>query len=286
MSYYDRLSKVAQEQGINKNLSSLSSVKSQAEDTFNQNVGNVNQLASQQMDEFMKIGGKHFAEHTGIKLATKYIVKPRMAKLKGQQDALDAKTSQAQDKLSGETDEITTRAQGRLGGGETEDAYKLGDGNIVGASQRPTGGGRLDDTGGEAMDGKVVPKGQTQGSEADVMDKETGLRASEDARLSEITDTAKMGAGEEVGGIMSKVSKGLDFLGPIGELAQLGVMLGEGIKNAFQQHKDQLSDIKDEHQNIGASQQASEYMGMSRPSFGSMALPSFDTSKSGAMLQQ
>lgn len=293
MSYYDRLQKVAQEQGINKNISSLSSVKQQAEDTFNQNVGDQNQLATKGIDDFMKIGGKHFAEHTGIKLAQKYVVNPRMAKFKAQQAEMDANQESrlsSSGKLAQETDEITSRGASRLAQGETEQAYRLGGGantnEIVGASQRPTGGNRLDDTGGEAMEGKVVPKGSSGAHPDDVMDSTTGLKASEEARLGEITDTAKMTAGEEVGGVMSKVSKGLDFLGPIGELAQLGVMLGEGIKNAVEQHKEQLSDIKSEHQNIGAGQQATEYMGMSRPSFGSMALPSFDTSKSSAMLQQ
>lgn len=290
MSYYDRLQKSAQQAGIDKSVSSLSSIKSQAEDTFNQNVGNQNQLATQQVDEFMKIGGKHFAEHTGIKLAQKYILKPRQAKLKAQQESLDAKTNQAQGKLSTETDEITSRAEGRLGDDNVnvEPAYKMGDGSIVGESARPAAvsaqGTRVET--GEAMEGKVVPKGAEGVHPDDVLDTNTGLKASEEARLGEIGDTAKTMGSEEVGGVFSSISKGLDFLGPVGEIAQLGVMLGEGIKNAVEQHKTQLSDIKDEHQNIGASQQASEYLGMSRPNFGSMALPSFDTSKSSAMLQQ
>tara|TARA_R110002012_G_scaffold38022_1_gene106227 strand:+ start:1901 stop:2782 length:882 start_codon:yes stop_codon:yes gene_type:complete len=293
MSYYDRLQAVRQEQGINPNVSSLGNIKAQAEDTFNQNVGDINQLATKQLDDFAKIGGKHFAEHSAMKLAKKYVINPRMAKLKGQQAELDASKQSRLGDLSKETDEITQRGETRLGQGETEPAYKVNYGGentneIVGASQRPTGVGRTgeDYDSGTAMEGKVVPKGSSGTNADDVMDAKTGLRASEEARLGAITDTSKAVAGEEVGGVISKVSKGLDFLGPVGEIAQLGVMLGEGIKNAVEQHRDQLKDIASEHQNIGAISQASEYMGMSRPNFGSMALPSFDTSKSSAMLQQ
>ena len=81
MSYYDRLQKSIQEQGINKSADALGNIQSKATDAFNKNVGNVNQLATQQIDEFMKTGGRHFAEHTGIKLANKYVVQPIKAKM-------------------------------------------------------------------------------------------------------------------------------------------------------------------------------------------------------------
>ena len=79
---------------------------------------------------------------------------------------------------------------------------------------------------------------------------------------------------------------GLDFLGPVGELASLGIALGEGIKTAVEAHRNSKQDISSEGSAIQTGAQASMYAGMNRPSFGSMALPSFDTSKSSAMLQQ
>jgi hypothetical protein len=294
MSYYDRLQGVLSEQEApQKGLNQLADAKEYAEDAFSKAVGDANNIASKQMDDFMKIGAKHYAEHAGVKLMKQYVVKPRMDKLAGQQAELDASKQQRIGKLSGEADEITTRGQTRLAETDTEPAYRVNYGGentneIVSASRRPTGAGRTgeDYDSGTAMEGKVVARG-SEGVNADnVMDAQTGLRASEEGRLSDIVDATKGIAGEEVGGIISKVSKGLDFLGPIGEVAQLGVMAVEGIKNAVEAHKEQTKDISTEQSSIASATQAGEYMGMSRPNFGSMALPSFDTSKSSAMLQQ
>jgi len=290
MSYYDRLQKVAQEQGINKNMSSLSSVKSQAEDSFNENVGNMNQIASGAIRGDLKVAGRHIGIAEAKHLGSKYLMKGAKQKLADSRTALDNKNEMNRTKMSGETDEITERGMGRLGtdadgvatGDKVENAYRLtGSNDIVGEAHPYR---QL--TFNEPIEGKVVPKGNNITHESDLMDKDTGLRATEGTRLGEIADTAKASAGEEVGGVLSKISKVGDVLGPVGEVVSLGMMLGEGIKNAVDAHKEQGKDLSSEHQNIGASQQSSQYMGMSRPSFGSMALPSFDTSKSSAMLQQ
>ena len=290
MSYYDRLQKVAQEQGINKNISSLSSVKSQAEDSFNENVGNMNQIASGAIRGDLKVAGRHIGIAEAKHLGSKYLMKPAKQKLADSRTALDNKNEMNRTKMSGETDEITERGMGRLGtdadgvatGDKVENAYRLtGSQQIVGESHPYR---QLSFN--EPIEGKVVPKGNNYTHESDLMDNKTGLRGTEDTRLGEIADTAKASAGEEIGGAMSKISKIGDVLGPVGEVVSLGMMLGEGIKNAVDAHREQGKDLSSEHQNIGASQQSSQYMGMSRPSFGSMALPSFDTSKSSAMLQQ
>ena len=90
-----------------------------------------------------------------------------------------------------------------------------------------------------------------------------------------------------VRGVAGKVAEGgLDMLPGIGEFAMLGGALGEAIHKAHQIHKEQ-----DTAQGIGklagqASVQAGQYVGNNRPSFGSMALPSFDTSHVSSALTE
>lgn len=292
MSYYDRLQGAmsSMESSGAGHLNQLNEVKEQAQDQFSGAAGQLSSVASNALKGDLKIAGRHIGMKEGKELVGKYLIKPRMAKLQARQKSMDADIQNKQKGLSDETDEITGRAQGRLGtdSANVEDAYKMGDGSIVGESARPTAtsaqGTRVET--GEAMEGKVVPKGAEGVNEADVLDKDTGLKSIEQDRLGEIADSAKTLGSEEVGGVMSKVSKGLDFLGPIGELASLGVMLGEGIKTAVEAHKNSKEDISSESSSLQTGAQASMYAGMNRPSFGSMALPSFDTSKSSAMLQQ
>ena len=289
MSYYDRLQgqlgEVASSGG--GKLNQLNQVKSKAQDAFAEASGDLSGFGAKQLDQFMKMGAKHVAEHTALKLVSKKVVAPMKAKLADQNTALDASKEQRIGKLSGESDEIATRAEGRLTQGTTEDAYKMADGSIVGDSARGMGvGGGSVRAGGEAVEGKVVPTGSQNTHPDDMMDKDSGLKDVESERLGEIADTGKAIAGEEVGGWAGTASKVLDFLGPVGEIAQLGVMLGEGIKNAVEGHKEQMKDMGTETSAISSGAQASMYAGMNRPSFGSMALPSFDTSKSSVMLQQ
>lgn len=282
MSYYDRLQGVLSEQEApQKGLNQLQSTKEYAEDAFSKAVGDANNIASTQMDDFMKIGAKHYAEHAGIKLMKQYVVKPRMDKLAQAKESLEASKQARIGRLGQETDDLTAGGEARLVG--AEDAYRLGDGSVVGESARPSmtsARGTQVQAAGEKVEGKSI---DVQGN---LIDKETGLTEEEGGRLGEIVGATKDIAGEEVGGIISKVSKGLDFLGPLGEVAQLGVMAVEGIKNAVEAHKEQKEDLDTEQSSIASSTQAGEYIGMSRPNFGSMALPSFDTSKSSAMLQQ
>ena len=293
MSYYDRLQGAmsGMESSGSSHLNQLNEVKEKAQDQFSGASGQMSAIASTALKGDLKIAGRHIGMKEGLELGNKYIMKPRMAKLQAKQKSMDAKNTQEQGKLSGETDEITTRAEGRLGvdSANVEDAYRMGDGSIMGASARPSAtsqaGTRVTNDG-EAIEGKVVPKGATDVHEDDLLGKDTGLKTMEDDRLGEIADTAKTLGGEEVGGIMSKVSSAMDFLGPIGELASLGVMLGEGIKTAVEAHKNAKDDAGSETSAIQTGAQAGMYAGMNRPSFGSMALPSFDTSKSSAMLQQ
>ena len=293
MSYYDRLQGAmgGMESSGSKHLNQLNEVKEKAQDQFSGASGMLSSVASNAMKGDLKIAGRHIGMAEAKHLGSKYIMKPLRARAK-------AKMETQQKGLSDETNEITTRGEGRLGAdsANVEDAYKLADGSIVGAGARPSAtsaqGTRVES--GEALEGKVVPKGTGEADEEgnptkahpdDVLDKDTGLKVGEDARLGEITKSAKL-IGDDSVGVVSKISKGLDFLGPVGELASLGVMLGEGIKTAVEAHKNSKSDISSESSSIQTGAQASMYAGMNRPSFGSMALPSFDTSKSSAMLQQ
>ena len=285
MSYYDRLQKSIQEQGINKSADALGNIQSKATDAFNKNVGNVNQLATQQIDEFMKTGGRHFAEHTGIKLANKYVVQPIKAKMEAKVQAQkDADSFTKENNVSGQR-ELSETGEGRLTAGTNEAHYDFGANDGVDANQFKMGAD------GNATDGRAVANPRVSETHAysqddQLINKESGLTPMEETHMGILKDQATSMEGEEVGSVLSKVSKIGDFLGPVGEIAQLGVMLGEGIKNAVEQHKNQVKDISGETQNIGAMNQAAEYAGMNRPSFGSMALPSFDTSKSSVMTQQ
>lgn len=293
MSYYDRLQGAmsGMESSGTSHLNQLNEVKEKAQDQFSGASGQMSAIASNALKGDLKIAGRHIGMKEGLELGNKYIMKPRMAKLQARQKSMDADVQNKQSQLSSETDEITSRAEGRLGADSVnvEPAYKMGDGSIVGESARPTATsaqGTIVSHEGEAMEGKVVPKGAEGVNEADVMAKDTGLKSMEEDRLGEIANSAKTLGSEEVGGVMSKVSSAMDFLGPIGELASLGVMLGEGIKTAVEAHKNAKDDAGSETSAIQTGAQAGMYAGMNRPSFGSMALPSFDTSKSSAMLQQ
>lgn len=278
MSYYDRLQSAysGMEGAGSKHLNQLNETKEKAQDAFSMASGGLQQVASNALKGDLKIAGRHIGLKEGKEFAMKHIIEPRRAKLAVKQTELDARNAT-------EKSNIETTGQGRVDAttGTTEDAYKMGDGTIIGASKRPDGSGHdfLTEDRGEAVEGKVVNKGLENGTEKDLMDSTTGQTAEETARIATMT-------GEEVGGAFSTISKGLGFLGPVGEVASLGMMLYEGIKTAHEAHKDAKDDNAGEGSAIQTGAQASMYAGMNRPSFGSMALPSFDTSKSSAMLQQ
>ena len=286
MSYYDRLQGSMNQMGSSgaEHLNQLNQTKQKAQDQFSEASGQLSSVASNAMKGDLKIAGRHIGFAEAKHLGSKYIIKPLKARKQANMET-------QQKSLSDETNEITTRGETRLAG-ETRDAVRLDPkvGQAAGEGDIVAGGGAWSGNRNEVpMEGKVVPK-DSGGSKVathpdDVLDKETGLKASEDARLGEITKSAKI-LGDDGAGVMGKLSKGLDFLGPVGELASFGVMLGEGIKTAVEAHRNSKEDISSEGSAIQTGAQASMYAGMNRPSFGSMALPSFDTSKSSAMLQQ
>ena len=278
MSYYDRLQGAmsGMESAGAGHLNQLNETKEKASDAFSSFQGGIQSVASNALKGDLKIAGRHIGLKEGKDFAMKHVIEPRRAKMAVKQTELDGRNAT-------EKGNIETTGQGRVDAttGTTEDAYKMGDGSIIGASKRPDGSGHdfLTEDRGTAVEGKVVNKGTENGTDSDLMDSTTGLKTEETSRLADM-------AGEEVGGAFSKISKGLDFLGPAGEVASLGMMLFEGIKTAHEAHHDAKVDNAGEGSAIQTGAQASMYAGMNRPSFGSMALPSFDTSKSSAMLQQ
>ena len=126
--------------------------------------------------------------------------------------------------------------------------------------------------------------------------RETGLTTSEESRLGlreatgiyrSIPETAQaagrsvMAAGEKTFG-----EAAMDALPGIGEAIAFAGGLGEGIHKAHVAHLDQLQDAKQTATAVASESMAQMYSGFNRPSFGSMALPSFDTSHGGSALLQ
>ena len=169
MSYYDRLQKVIQEQegGSEKVQQTLDLAKMTDQADLTQQQSNVGTLMTGEVNKFV--------EEFGIKQASKMVLKgvgskfiaPRIkaGRVQADKDIAVKKGQIAEGKQT--TQEITDTAQGRVAqprpdGGENEPAYKIGEGDnatYAGESMRPTGAGLRDNTGGEAVEGKVVPKG-------------------------------------------------------------------------------------------------------------------------------
>ena len=123
--------------------------------------------------------------------------------------------------------------------------------------------------------------------DGEMFDRETGMTAGESGKVAQ--STAEMGelaegASEAAGS--TALEMGLEAIPVIGEIAGIGLGLGEGIKDGIDSHKEQLKDQANMVADNANINTAMKYSGFSRPSFGSMALPSFDTSKSSALLQE
>ena len=298
MSYYDRLQKVIQEQegGSAKVQQALDLAKMTDQADITQQQSNVGTLMTGEVNKF--------AEEFGIKQASKLVLKgigkkfivPRIKAQRVQLDKdIQLKKGQiAEGKQT--TQQVTDTAQERVAqprpaGGENEPAYKIGEGDdatYAGESQRPTGSGLRDDTGGVEMEGKVVPKGtKVTDTGVEPIDASTGLTEAETARLAGIKDFADT-AGEDVLKMGAKTigEQALDAIPVVGEVLMMGAMFGGMIHSGHHAHVQQMADEATEKTDLQNEQSAQLYSGFNRPSFGSMALPSFDTSKNPAMLQE
>tara|TARA_R110002072_G_scaffold253987_1_gene412868 strand:- start:7541 stop:8713 length:1173 start_codon:yes stop_codon:yes gene_type:complete len=129
--------------------------------------------------------------------------------------------------------------------------------------------------------------GQMGDSVDEALDRTTGLSRTEQSTADTLTGeevTAEAGA-EALGGA-TIAETALSAIPVIGEIVGLGLGLGEGIKDGIKTAKEtaqQTLDMKADDQNINNTV---KYAGYNRPNFGSMALPSFDTSHSSALLQE
>lgn len=207
MSYYDRLQKVIQEQegGSGKVQQALDLAKMDDQADISQQQSNVGTLMTGEVNKF--------AEEFGIKQASKMVLKGVgkkfiVPRIKAQRVQLDKDIQLKKGQIAeGEktTQQVTDTAQGRVAqprpeGGENEPAYKIGEGDTAeyaGESQRPTGSGLRDDTGGVEMEGKVIPKGTKVGDGVEPIDASTGLTEAETARLAGIKDFGEQ-AGEDI----------------------------------------------------------------------------------------
>tara|TARA_R110002126_G_scaffold51879_5_gene141708 strand:+ start:2160 stop:3332 length:1173 start_codon:yes stop_codon:yes gene_type:complete len=151
--------------------------------------------------------------------------------------------------------------------------------HLTGAN--PFSGQTVRSTGGRDVTGQM---GDTP---TEALDRTTGLTTAEQTTADGLT-TAEIGATEgatELGGA-TLAETALSAVPIIGEIVGLGVGLGEGLHDGIKTAKEtaqQTLDIKGDEMNVN---NAVKYAGFDRPNFGSMALPSFDTSHSSALLTE
>tara|TARA_R110000803_G_scaffold77315_1_gene142150 strand:- start:7531 stop:8703 length:1173 start_codon:yes stop_codon:yes gene_type:complete len=143
---------------------------------------------------------------------------------------------------------------------------------------------------GETMAGEGGAKevvGQMGDTQAETLDRATGLTSGETSGAEVLTKEASTLA--EAGGealASTGLETALSAVPIIGEIAGIGFGLYKGISTGIQSHKDQVKDQAAELVDNSNINTTMKYAGFNRPSFGSMALPSFDTSKSATLLQE
>ena len=161
----------------------------------------------------------------------------------------------------------------------------IGDGE-EGASTVLRGANPMTGTGMGGTEGRQVT-GQMGDTPNEMLDRTTGLTAEEQTTADTLT-TAEIGATEgatALGGA-TLAESALSAIPVIGEIVGLGLGIGEALHDGIKTAKataQQSLDIKADDMNVN---NAVKYAGFDRPNFGSMALPSFDTSHSSALLTE
>lgn len=148
----------------------------------------------------------------------------------------------------------------------------------------------------DAGDQAVAALGQERGalSTRGAIDETTGLLPGEDAGLGSRAG-ALAGAGEDVAAATAAgtdaaaytaADLAMDAIPGIGELA--GAIFGvyEATRSPLQQNKKLLQDQADEAKNVSAEQTDDQHELNTRPSFGSIAMPTFDTSTQPGLLSE
>lgn len=296
MSYYDRLQKVIQEQegGTDKVQQALDLAKESSQADLQQQQSNVGTLMTGEVNKFVEEFGIKHASKLVLKGIGKKVVTPFVKQTRALRDQ-DIQLKQGDIEYGkGISKDIRTKAQDRVEESnpfnQNEQAFKIGEGEnteYVSASNRPTGGMRRDNTGGTEVEGKVVPKGTKVGDDVQPMDATTGLTDVETARLAGIKTTEDAAVGDIAKlGAKTIGEQALDVVPVLGEIAMMGAMFGGMIHTGHHAHVQQMADEAKEQTDLTNVQSADLYSGFNRPAFGSMALPSFDTSKNPAMLQE
>ena len=202
-------------------------------------------------------------------------------------EGIEEKQGQIQD-LGQEAGELAERGAGRLESGEVEASA----GRLESAgrftqeasglrTETEIGGG--DELGVGARATNVSYGGET----AETYSTSEGLTTAETARATAIR-TEATGLGEEITADAgaTALETAVSAIPVVGEIIGLGTAIGEGLKTAFETHRAQMRDQAKMASASAIGEQAQEYAGFNRPSFGTMALPSFDTSKSNVALSE
>lgn len=173
-----------------------------------------------------------------------------------------------------EQDAIGDAEQGVTQGGSTA---------LTGAN--PFTGGNVGGTAETGFNSNIT--GRMGDREGEMFDRETGMTAGETGKVAQSTaEMGELASGASEAAGATALETGLEAIPVIGEIAGVGLGLFEGVKDGIKSHIEQLKDqasMVADNANINT---AMKYSGFSRPNFGSMALPSFDTSKSSALLNQ
>tara|TARA_R110002012_G_scaffold2822_4_gene13373 strand:+ start:1372 stop:2277 length:906 start_codon:yes stop_codon:yes gene_type:complete len=301
MSYYERLQKVIGEQegGTGKVQQAIDLAKEKDQADFQETQSKEQAILPAELNKF--------GEEFGIKMASKLFLKKAVAPLVKRQvqagrEALDARGVEAEGKIADlgkEAGQIYDTAGQRMAIGQpvTETTDVAGGTGITAttgdAGMFGTNAGRV--TNDMTIGARTAPTQETEvgrrlpaDEEGDMGTAESGgLTQAETARLAGI-DTETSTAADTIAeaGARTAGEVALDAVPVVGEIAMMAGMFGGMIHSAHKAHMEQMADETTERTDLQNVQSAQMYSGFNRPNFGSMALPSFDTSKNPTMLQE
>lgn len=302
MSYYDRLQKVIGEEegGTDRVQQAIDLAKEKSQADFQSTQSKEQAILPAEINKF----GEEFGIKMGAKLLLKKGVAPLVKRsIASGREALDARASTAQDtieSLGKEAGGIFERAGVRMATGQSvrEAVPTTTEGTGITATTGDAGmfgtnAGRV--TNDMTIGARTAPA-QTQevgrrlpeDAEGEYGTADSGgLTASETARLAGIdTETGLAADTIATAGAKTAGEVALDAVPVVGEIAMMAGMFGGMIHSAVKAHREQMADETTERTDLQNVQAAQMYSGFNRPNFGTMALPSFDTSKNPQMLQE
>jgi len=292
MSYYDRLNKVISEQegGTGKVQDAIAMAKERSQDAFSATQAQASGLMSGEINKFAEEFGIKQASKLALKQFGKRVIVPRV---QAGREALDARGAAAEGQIS----DLGEEAAGIFAKGVTRMSRLGTDVTIRQASTLEQPAAAFDATnpfqqprglGAEQDAPNTVGKRLTDDPEGEYGTEETsGLTQTEVARISDINEATEGLADTVVSaGVKTYAEAALDAVPVVGEIALMGAMFGGMIHTGHHAHIQQMADDSSERTDLQNVQAAQMYSGFNRPNFGSMALPSFDTSKNPTLLQE